>query len=600
MWLADFWRRWEGRLYYWYYHVLPWPSPARKRRLILVFHRHLPWLTRQTASYRMLPHARHEDLRGIDLETAHEQMHDYAAWRAAYVLLSRRKQRHLRRNGERLRPLPRLGVLIVPSSTQAPVTTRNAVPPQEYPTLRWLTDTESWPGTEAVEYVMVLRAGTRLHAGALWLVVEAIRQHPEAELLYADEEWSEPGLDHHAPWFKPDWDPDLMLGCNLVGAVAVYRRAVLTECRFDAESAAPEYALALQVSERFTARQITHIPRVLADCAPERLSRAERIQLVESALRRRAVDAVVEPSPLLADGVRVRYALPWPAPSVSLIIPTRNALTLLRRCLDTLIARTDYPDYEILIVDNGSDEADALAFLSAPGAHYPDAPIRVLRDERPFNYSRLNNQAVEQACGEVIGLLNNDLEIIDGGWLAEMVSQACRPDIGAVGARLLYPDGRLQHVGVIVGLGGAAGHVLRNNAADQPDRFGPPGWGRSRFAQGFSAVTAACLVVRKTLYQAVGGLDETTFPVTYNDVDFCLKLRRLGYRNLYTPFATLYHHESASRGSDDDDPVKAARAARELASLQQRWGTWDYRDPAYNPNFNRFGEDCGYSYPPQP
>jgi GT2 family glycosyltransferase len=164
---------------------------------------------------------------------------------------------------------------------------------------------------------------------------------------------------------------------------------------------------------------------------------------------------------------------------------------------------------------------------------------------------------------------------------------------------MLYPDGHLQHAGVIVGLGGAAGHVLRFSAADQPDRFGPPGLGRSRLVQHFSVVTAACLVVRKSLYQQVGGLDEDAFPVTYNDVDFCLKLQDCGYRNLYTPFATLYHHESASRGSDDDDPAKAARAAQELANLRQRWFTWDYHDPAYNPNFSLYGEDCSYSYPPR-
>lgn len=594
---AGFWQRWEGRLYHWYYHVLPWPSPARKRKLILTLHRCLPWLTRQTVSYRMLPHARHETSR--EIEAARRQLHDYAAWRSAYVLLSRRELLRLRRAGERSGSLPGLGVLIISGQAETMEETRVSVREQAYPALHWLNAEETRIEAASVDYVVVLRPGTRLHAGALWIVAESIRRHPEAGLFYADEEWSEPGTDRPIPWFKPDWDPDLMLSCNLIGAVAVYRRDALTECRFDAESPVPGYALALQVSERLVAHRIVHIPRVLADCPPERSSQGEHMQLIESTLRRRAVNAVVEPSPLLREGVRVRHALPRPTPLISLIIPTRNRLVLLRRCLETLIARTNYPNYEILIVDNGSDETDAVEFLVDPGEHYQGLAIRVLRDERPFNYSRLNNQAVEQARGELIGLLNNDLEIIDRSWLSEMVSQACRPGVGAVGARLLYPDGRLQHAGVIVGLGGAAGHVLRHAAADQPDRFGPPGLGRSRFVQGFSAVTGACLVVRKTLYQAVGGLDEIIFPVTFNDVDFCLKLLRLGYRNLYTPFATLCHHESASRGSDDDDPVKAARAARELASLHQRWGTWGYQDPAYNPNFDLFGEDCGYSYPPR-
>lgn len=597
---AGFWRRWEGRLYYWYYHVLPWPSAVRKRQWIVALHRHLPWLTRQTASYRMLPHVRHEDLRGIDIEAARRQMHDYATWRSAYVVLSGGERRRLRRIVGRLQPQPRLAVLVLTGAADAQAVTLASVRQQLYPPEQVVSG-KSVALDPAVDFVVVLRAGVHMHEAALFHLAEAINQHPQGRLFYADEEWSDTGEPPFRPWFKPDWDPDLMLGYPLIGGLMACRRDDLEAFipGFSAVSEGEDHALALQLSEALSDWEIVHVPRVLISARTPYPPLAGYPQQVEQALRRRAVSATVEPSALAAGTVRVRYPLPTPTPRVSLIIPTRNRLILLQRCLDTLITRTDYPDYEILVVDNGSDEADARAFLAGLGQRYPGVSIRVLRDERPFNYSRLNNQAVAQAGGELIGLLNNDLEIIHGDWLTEMVSQACQPGIGAVGARLLYPDGSLQHAGVIVGLGGAAGHVLRHAAADGPDGLGPPGLGRSRLVQRFSAVTAACLVVRKALYQDVGGLDEDTFPVSYNDVDFCLKLHQHGYRNLYTPFATLYHHESASRGSDDDDPVKAARAARELAALQQRWGTRDYRDPAYNPNFNRFGEDCGYSYPPE-
>ena len=204
--------------------------------------------------------------------------------------------------------------------------------------------------------------------------------------------------------------------------------------------------------------------------------------------------------------------------------------------------------------------------------------MRVLRDDSPFNYSALNNRAVRAARGAIVGLLNNDLEVINGDWLDEMASQAVRPGIGCVGAMLYYPNNTIQHAGVVLGVGGVAAHAFRDLERGNEGRFN-----RARLVQNYSAVTAACLVIRKTTYEEVGGLDEQELAVAFNDIDFCLKVRAAGYRNLWTPFAELYHHESASRGADDTDE-KRERFRRETETMLARWGGDLAADPAYNPN----------------
>jgi GT2 family glycosyltransferase len=289
-------------------------------------------------------------------------------------------------------------------------------------------------------------------------------------------------------------------------------------------------------------------------------------------------------------GIRVRFAMPQPAPLVSIIIPTRNGLDLLRQCVDSIVQRSSYTAFEIVIVDNGSDDPACLAWMRQAAQ---DPRISVRRDDSPFNFSALNNAAVAEARGEFIALVNNDIEVITPGWLEEMVSLAARPGIGAVGARLWYSDGTLQHGGVITGIGGGAGHAHKRLRRDQPGMMG-----RAQRLQALSAVTAACLVVRREAYNAVGGLDEEAFVVAFNDIDFCLKLRDSGLRNLWTPFAELYHHESVSRGSDRH-PSRKQRFERERAALQARWGAALARDPAYNPNLTLNNENFALADPPR-
>jgi GT2 family glycosyltransferase len=261
-------------------------------------------------------------------------------------------------------------------------------------------------------------------------------------------------------------------------------------------------------------------------------------------------------------------------PLVSIIIPTRNGLDLLCNCLEGLLNETDYPMMEIIVVDNRSDDPATLTYLAELSA---TRRIRVLSYDAPFNYSAINNMAVKYASGELICLLNNDIEPISNGWLRELVSHALRPGIGAVGAMLYYPDDTIQHAGVVLN-GVAAGHLhvgLPRGSAGYANR--------ARLVQNLAAVTAACLLVRKKIWNDVGGMDEINLPVAFNDVDFCLKVQQHGYRNLWTPFAELYHHESASRGRDDT-PEKRARFHGEITFLQGKWGDLLRNDPAWNPN----------------
>jgi GT2 family glycosyltransferase len=285
----------------------------------------------------------------------------------------------------------------------------------------------------------------------------------------------------------------------------------------------------------------------------------------------------------------VRWKIPAPPPLVSLIIPTRDRRELLEPCVESLLAKTGYRNFELIVVDNESRDPAALDFLASLERR---GAARVLRDGRPFNFSALNNLAVAQARGEIVGLLNNDLEVVEEGWLEEMTSHAMRPEVGAVGARLLYPDRTVQHAGVILGIGGIADHAHKHLNADAPGYTF-----RARLTQNVSAVTAACLLIRKQTYLAAGGLDEQ-FAVAFNDVDFCLRVRALGLRNLWTPFATLIHHESKSRGRETT-PARMARFRGEIRALEQRWGKALLEDPAYNPNLTLDATNFSLAWPPR-
>ena len=445
------------------------------------------------------------------------------------------------------------------------------------------------------EYVALLDHDDILRPHALAEVAFALDTYPQAELIYSDEDKiEEDGKRRFDPFFKPKWNPDLFLSQNYLNHLTVHRTANIKAAggwRKDYYGS-QDYDLNLRIVKTIDTDNIVHIPKILYHW---RLTKSSMAQ--DEGSKTYAVDNAIKALQDFVDDLdlkgkveqipstswyRVRYQLPDPAPLVSLVIPTRNGLAILKACIDSIKQLTTYPNYEILIVDNGSDDPAVLAYFK----EIEDAGIaRVLPFDHPFNFSAINNFAVAQAKGEVIGMINNDITVISPGWLTEMVGMALRPGTGCVGAKLYYPNDTIQHAGVIIGLGGVAGHSHKYF-----DRKARGYFGRLMVPQNVTAVTAACLIIRKSVYDEVGGLDEVNLKVAFNDVDFCLKVAAAGYHNCWTPFAELYHHESISRGTEDD-PVKQARFKAEVLFMKDKWGGALAEDPQYSPNLTLKYED---------
>jgi len=397
-------------------------------------------------------------------------------------------------------------------------------------------------------WIMPLTAGERLAAEAAQTYAAWIaRADPAATVLYADDDRIDPLGLFSDPHLKPDWNPELFRHHDfLTGACIVRARAADIE----EVAARPDWARAL-VDRAAQRGAVVHIPAILH----HRPARPAPLRAL----------APMEPAAQL--------------PLVSVVIPTRNRADLLRTCIEGL-RRTDYPALEIIVANNDSDEPETLAYL----ADLAEEGVTVLDQPGPFNYPAINNNAVAIARGELLCLMNNDIEVLAPDWLAIIATQALRPEVGAGGAQLLYPDGRIQHAGVVIGVGNAAGHAHRFLRPEAEGYFR-----RHALPQFASAVTAACLVVRRDKFLAVGGLDGANFAVAFNDVDLCLKLNARGWQSFYEPRAVLVHHESVSRGFDTD-PVGAARFAGELAALQRIWRTDAIVDPYHHPMLSRASE----------
>ncbi len=441
----------------------------------------------------------------------------------------------------------------------------------------------------AADFALPLMPGDRLAAQALYELAAEINAYPETALLYADEDRLDDGGKRYAPYFKPDFDPDLLLAQNYLTGLTAYRLDLVTRIGglpgTDAASCWHEVALAASAEAGFA--RIRHIQSVL--CHRRREDPLSALAAAEAAARdhaavarhlaRCAIPAAIVPA-AEENRFRLRWNLPTPAPLVSVIIPTRDRAELLAQCLEGLLTRTDYPAIEVVIADNDSREPATAALYARLAA---DERVRVLPMPGPFNYSRLNNRAVAAAAGDVLLLLNNDIDVIAPHWLGEMVAHAIRPEIGAVGAKLLYADDTIQHAGVILGMGwpeGVAGHYYCFERRNAPGAFD-----LLRVTRSTSAVTAACLAVRKSVFLEAGGFDEENLTVAFNDVDLCLRIQARGYRNLWTPDAELYHFESATRGKDLGGE-KAQRFYAEIAYMRARWGDILDRDPYWNPNLS--------------
>jgi len=434
---------------------------------------------------------------------------------------------------------------------------------------------------------------------ALALAVLAAHGHEDAAVIYSDEDKIDDQGQRQLPYFKSDFDPLLLLGQNYLTHLLFLRRDLVMAAggyRLGYEGS-QDWDLVLRVTERLDPSQVIHVPHVLYHWRLHDASTASLVQAKPYALDagQRAVVEHLERSGLRGEVTRipslghnrVTWQLPADPPLVSIIIPTKDG-SLLERCINSLLAFTSYPNFEIVVIDNGSQEFSTLDYLRENEHH-----MTVIRDDRPFNYSALNNAAVQRVAGSVLCLLNDDTEVIAEDWLTEMVGHLLMPGVGAVGAKLFYPDGRIQHGGVIVGLGGVAGHSHRMS-----DRLAPGYCGRLLVAQNLSAVTAACMVVRREAWDEVGGLEEKNLAIAFNDVDFCLRLREAGWRIVWTPHAALYHHESVSRGPDDVG-FRVHEFAKEIQYIKGRWGDSLLHDPAYNPNLTLDIEDFSLSWPPR-
>jgi glycosyltransferase involved in cell wall biosynthesis len=440
------------------------------------------------------------------------------------------------------------------------------------------------------DWVALLDQDDLLPEHALAVVAATIRDHPKAGLIYSDEDKIDQSGARCSPFFKPDWNPELLLGQNYISHLGVYRRALLLEIGGFREGyeGSQDHDLALRCIEKLQPAQIRHIPRVLyhwrmvegsaaaiGEAKPYAQKAARRA--IADHLQRENIPGTVVPCPENPYWYRVIYHLPSPAPLVSVIIPTRDQVALLQRCLTSLRENTDYTPIEIVIVDNGSKEPETHALFRDLSQN---SSVQILTDTDEFNFSRLINQGMRAARGEILALMNNDVETQNAGWLREMVSHAIRPEVGAVGARLWYPDGRLQHAGVVLGLHGLASHAFQHFP---PQPISP--MNRTFvLSQNYSAVTAACMVLQKAIFDDLGGFDEN-LPSNFNDVDFCLRLRERGWQIIWTPYADLIHHESASRGRHSDS-AQRAQVLREMAYVQKKWGEQLQNDPFYSPNLS--------------
>ena len=506
------------------------------------------------------------------------------------------------------------------------------------------------------DFIALLDHDDEIRPHALACVALELDAHPNADLVYSDEDKIDENGHRYDHYFKPDWNPDLFLVQNFVSHLGVYRTLLVREVggfRVGYEGS-QDWDLAMRIVERTAPDRIRHIPKVLYHWRSVPGSTAMLIgaknyatqaaeKVISEHFIRAGINATI--SPTKGSYWRVHYPLPYPPPRVTLIIPTRNRLNVLKPCVESLLAKTTYPNFEILIIDNDSDDPETIAYLReletraegegrrekgegeiphvvaagsdsdpspspllpSPGTQRLPSPfsllpspgaqrsrVRVVRFPGEFNFSAINNFGVSQTDAPVVGLLNNDLEVIHGDWLDEMVSHAVRPEIGCVGAKLYYPDDRIQHAGVILGIGGVAAHAWQTHPRGSAGQTH-----RNLLQQNLSAVTAACMVIRREIYQQVGGLEADQLKIAFNDVDFCLKVRAAGYRNFWTPYAELYHHESASRGKEDT-LEKRDRFRTEVEYMTSKWGDALVNDPAYNPNLTLTINDFTLASPPRP
>ncbi|PYK78425.1 MAG: hypothetical protein DME38_10730 [Verrucomicrobia bacterium] len=451
------------------------------------------------------------------------------------------------------------------------------------------------------EFVALLDHDDTIAPEALYLAAAELERKPALQLIYTDEDKIDEREQRHNPYFKPEWNPDLFLAQNYVSHLTFLRTDLVRKVAgFRSEfDGSQDYDLFLRCTAEIEPNTIVRIPRVLyhwralpqstaATTSAKNYAHNAAVRAVQEHLDTQKVEGKVEPREFEIYQ-RVRYPLPVTHPLVSIIIPSRDQSALLEKCIDSILHKSDYTNFEIIILENNSVEEQTHELYRRLRK---DRRIQIIESAGDFNFSRLINLGASNARGSIFLLLNNDVEIMNADCLSELVSQISRPGIGIVGARLWYPNGTLQHGGVILGVGGVASHI------DSIRRHEPGYFARQHLAQDFCAVTAACLMVRCEVFKKLGGFDEVHLPVTFNDVDFCLRARELGWRIIYSPYAELIHHESISRGIENTTE-KQRRFFRESKLLFTRWGALIQNDPAYNPNLSLGEKRFELAFPPR-
>lgn len=437
-------------------------------------------------------------------------------------------------------------------------------------------------------YVAFLDHDDLLDQHALYHMARAIQAQPDADILYSDEDHITEEGAPLAAYHKSAWNPDLLLSNNYICHLAVYERSLVNAVgglRGGVEGS-QDHDLLLRCLPLVRPENILHIPRVLyhwrrvqGSTAQDPASKPYTTAAGIKALRdhfagQKGVEVAAGKVP---NTYRITWPLPTPNPLVSVVIPTKDRQDLIRRCLDSLLRITSY-NYEVLLVDNGTTDRVALNYMAAVAEQ--NARVRVLREPGPFNFSALCNAGAKEAAGELLLLLNNDIEVLQAEGMTEMARQAWRQEVGCVGALLRYPDGRVQHGGVLMGVGGTANHahhLFPRRSAGYASKL--------INHQNFLAVTGACLMLRTELFRSLGGLDEVNLPVAYNDVDLCLRAWQAGYWNVWTPYAELIHRASSSRGPES--PERAAQFDRESTYMRDTWGAQIVDDPFYHPYLER-------------
>jgi len=450
------------------------------------------------------------------------------------------------------------------------------------------------------QYTTLLDHDDCLPPDALLRLAEAIENHPGARVFYSDEDKIDEAGNRFDPYFKPGWNPFLLEGQNYFCHLTCLQTLLLREVGgfTPGTEGSQDWDLFLRATDATKDSEVVNIPYILnhwraiqgstaLDLLEKDYIRQSSLKAMQSHVERKELPATVVPAP--HGHWRLKLSAPDEQPSVSLIIPTRDNVQLLKNCITSIRNLTTYQNYQIVVVDNGSEEAETLDYFE----ELENSGDRVLRYNQPFNFSALNNFAVKHCNSDLVAFVNNDITAIHADWLEEMVCQALRPGVGAVGAKLYFPEDCLQHGGIILGINGVAGHCFKYSARGEPGQRN-----RLNLVQQYCAVTAACMLMRRSIFEEVDGFNEKELAVAFNDVDLCLRIEERGYRNVWTPNAYLYHHESLSRG-DDNRSEKKQRVDSEVDYMKKRWGALLRQDPTYNPNLTLDFEDFSLAWPPR-